>query len=110
MPAEMLVRPGIMGMNWNSTKHGHAVNGLDTESLAEDDEAGDEEQDVYRELGVGDGDAVDAVVDYRSQAGDAASGDLVGVEECCPAEDEDGQSEGHDCVFFQVFQKHIVGF
>ena len=60
--------------------HGHAVNGLDTESLAEDDEAGDEEQDVYRELGVGDGDAVDAVVDYRSQAGDAASGDLVGVE------------------------------
>ena len=74
-----------------------------------DDEAGYEEQDVYRELGVGYGYAVDAVMDYRGKARDAAAGDLMGVEECGPAEDEDGQSEGHDCVFFQVFQKHIVG-
>ena len=93
-------------MNWNSTKlmaTQYMVLTPNPLPRMEDDEAGDEEQDVYRELGVGDGDAVDAVVDYRSQTGDAAAGDLVGVEECGPAEDEDGQSEGHDSVFFQVF-------
>ena len=44
--------------------HGHAVYRLDAESLAQDDKSYDQQQYVYRELGVGDGDAVDAVMNH----------------------------------------------
>ena len=51
MPADRLVRPGIMGMNWKNTKL------MATQYIVL-------MQYVYRELGVGDGDAVDTVVNH----------------------------------------------
>ena len=83
--------------------HGHAVYGLYTEPLAQYDESCNQQQYVNRELGVGYRYAVDTVMDYRCQTRYAASSDLMWVEECHPAADENSQAEGHDGIFFEVF-------